>query len=154
MSNTNSTGADLSAARSRNESTWRASAIALYSGDIDGFLAHWTSEPRYRVAYPVDGFPAAVEGREQFRALFGGFASAAKTITVTNVVMHQTDVPDIVLVEEHMVAELHDGARYENDLIIRVTFRDGLIHDMFEYYGQAAHQQLAHRLSAAAGAPA
>jgi hypothetical protein len=38
-------GPNLAAARARNESVWRASAIALYSGDIDGFLSHWTSEP-------------------------------------------------------------------------------------------------------------
>jgi ketosteroid isomerase-like protein len=147
-------GPNLAAARARNESVWRASAIALYSGDIDGFLSHWTSEPRYRVAYPVDGFPSSVEGKDQFRVLFGGFASAAEQIGVTRVTIHQTDNPDVVIVEEHMAADLHDGSRYENDLIIRVTFRDGLIHDMVEYYGQIAHQQLAVRLTAAAEASA
>ena len=134
---------DLAAARARNESTWRASAIALYAGDIEGFLGHWTSEPRYAVAYPVDGFPSVVEGRDQFRMLFGGFAAAAARIEVTDVRLHQTDDPDVVFVEEHLDADLHDGSRYQNDLVIRVTFRDGLMHDMFEYYGQAAHQQLA-----------
>lgn len=154
MNGTDSTTPDLAAARSRNESTWRASALALYSGDIDGFLSHWTSEPRYRVAYPVDGFPSAVEGTDQFRSLFGGFAAAAEQIVITGVTIHQTDDPDVVIVEEHMAAVLHDGSRYDNDLIIRVTFRDGLIHDMFEYYGQIAHQQLAQRLAVAAGVPA
>lgn len=134
---------DLAVARARNESAWRAAAIALYAGDIDGFLSHWTPEPRYRVAYPVEGFPPSIEGQDQFRAVFGGFASAAQRIGVTGVTIHQTDDPNIVIVEEHMVADLHDGSRYENDLIIRVTFRGGLIHDMFEYYGQVAHQQLA-----------
>jgi ketosteroid isomerase-like protein len=86
--------------------------------------------------------------------LFGGFASASEQIGVTRVTIHQTDNPDVVIVEEHMAADLHDGSRYENDLIIRVTFRDGLIHDMVEYYGQIAHQQLAVRLTAAAEASA
>ncbi|GAA3521537.1 hypothetical protein GCM10022234_16800 [Aeromicrobium panaciterrae] len=141
---------DLATARARNEAVWRASAIALYSGDIDGFLSYWSPEPRYRVAYPVEGIPAFIKGAEQFRAIFGGFASAAAQIGVTGVTFHQTDNPDVVIVEEHMVADLHDGSRYENDLIIRVTFRDGLIHDMLEYYGQVAHQQLAARLMGAA----
>jgi ketosteroid isomerase-like protein len=151
MSTTTSTF-DPAAARSQHESTWRASAIALYAGDIEDFLAHWTSEPRYAVAYPVDGFPAVVEGREQFEMLFGGFAAAAERIEVTDVRLHQTDDPDVMFVEEHMTADLHDGSRYENDLVVRVTFRGGLIHDMFEYYGQAAHQSLADRLLG--GAPA
>jgi ketosteroid isomerase-like protein len=145
---------DLASARARNESTWRASAVALYAGDIEQFLAYWTSQPRYTVAYPVDGFPSMVEGRDQFRALFGGFAAAAERIEVTDVRLHQTDDPDVVFVEEHMTADLHGGTRYENDLVIRVTFRDGLIHDMFEYYGQAAHQRLADTLLAAAEVPA
>jgi ketosteroid isomerase-like protein len=142
------TNPDLQNAQARNESIWRASAIALYDGDIEGFLAHWSPEPRYAVAYPVDGFPSVVEGREQFRALFGGFAAAAERIDVTDVRIHQTEDPDVVFVQEHMAAELHDGSRYENDLVIRVVFKDGLIHDMFEYYGQVAHQQLADRLTA------
>jgi ketosteroid isomerase-like protein len=154
MNSTNTTDAEFSAARARNESTWRASAIALYSGDIEGFLAHWSPEPRYAVAYPVEGFPSVVEGRDQFRMLFGGFAAAAQRIDVTDVHIHQTDDPDVVIVEEHMTADLHGGTRYENDLVIRVTFRDGLLHDMFEYYGQVAHQQLADRLLAAAAVQA
>lgn len=147
---TPATTSDLASARARNESSWRASAIALYAGDIEAFLAYWSPEPRYAVAYPVDGFPSVVEGRDQFRALFGGFGAAAERIEVTDVRLHQTDDPDVVIIEEHMVADLHSGDRYENDLIIRVTFRYGLIHDMFEYYGQAAHQRLANMFMAAA----
>ena len=146
------TTTDLAAARTRNESTWRASAIALYAGDIEGFLAHWTSAPRYSVAYPVDGFPAIIEGRDNFRMLFGRITAAAERIEVTDVRLHQSDDPDVVIVEEHMTAVLHDGSRYENDLVIRVTFQDGLIHDMFEYYGQVAHQKLADTVLAGAQA--
>ncbi len=152
MSTIPTTASDLAEAKARNESTWRASAIALYSGDIEGFLAHWSPMPRYSVAYPVDGFPSVVEGREQLRMLFGGFAAAAERIEVTGVRIHQTDDPEVVIVEEHMRADLHDGSRYDNDLVIRVTFLDGLIHDMFEYYGQFAHQQLAGRVLGAAQA--
>jgi ketosteroid isomerase-like protein len=139
---------DLTSARARNESTWRASAVALYAGEIETFLAYWSPEPRYCVAYPVDGFPSVIEGRDQFRALFGGFAAATERIEVTNVRLHQTEDPDVVFVEEHMSARLHGGGLYDNDLVIRVTFRDGLIHDMLEYYGQVAHQALARTLLA------
>ena len=139
--------ADLSAVRARNESTWRASAIALYAGDIEEFLSYWTPTGRYRVAYPIEGFPSVVEGRDQFRALFGGFAAAAERIEVHDVRFHQTDDPKVAIVEERMTADLRNGHHYENLLIIRVTFRDGLIDDMFEYYGQVAHQRLAGSLT-------
>lgn len=142
------TNPELANVRARNESTWRASALALYAGDIESFLAHWSLEPCYSVAYPVDGLPSEVRGRDQLRALFSGFTAAAQRIDVTDVHLHQTDDPDVVFVEEHMVADLHDGSRYENDVVIRVVFQDGLLHQMHEYYGQVAHQQLADRLTA------
>jgi ketosteroid isomerase-like protein len=141
---------DLATARARNEATWRAAAVALYAGDIEEFLAHWTADPRYSVAYPVDGIPPSVEGRDQFRALFGGFGAATTGIEVHDVRFHQTDDPDVALVEERMVADLVDGSRYENLLAIRVTFRDGLIADMYEYYGQLAHQEMVRSLGASA----
>jgi len=48
-----------------------------------------------------------------------------------------------------MSAELHDGSRYENDLCLRVTFRDGKIAAIFEYYGERAHAELARRVGLA-----
>jgi ketosteroid isomerase-like protein len=146
MNTTTATAPDLATARARNEATWRSAAVALHAGDIEEFLAHWTTEPRYSVAYPVDGIPPSVEGRDQFRALFGGFGAATTHIEVQDVRFHQTDDPDIALVEERMVADLVGGGRYENLLVIRVTFCDGLIADMYEYYGQFAHQAMVNSL--------
>ncbi len=139
---------DLATARARNEATWRAAALALYAGDIEEFLTHWTAHPTYSVAYPVEGLPSAVAGREEFRALFGGFGAATTHIEVQDVRFHQSDDPDVAFVEERMVADLATGGRYENVLAIRVTFRDGLIADMYEYYGQVAHQALVQSLRA------
>jgi ketosteroid isomerase-like protein len=149
MNNTTSlviTDPDITHARVRNESAWRSSSVALYAGDIEEFLSHWVSTPRYAVAYPIEGVPQTVEGREAFLGLFGGFAAAASHIEVHDVQFHQTDDPDVAFVEERMVADLHDGTRYENLLVLRVTFEDGLIRDIYEYYGEVAHRALIQRL--------
>ena len=45
-----------------------------------------------------------------------------------------------------MLAELVDGGSYENRLVLRVTFCDGLIAEVFEYYGERRHEELLHRL--------
>jgi ketosteroid isomerase-like protein len=137
---------DPVAVRARNESTWRSSAVALCSGDIPAFLDHWVEVPRYSVAYPIDGVPQTVEGRDAFTALFGGFGAAARTIAVEDVRFHQTDDPEVAFVEERMVAELHDGSTYENRLVMRVTFEEGKIRDIHEYYGEVAHRALIARL--------
>jgi ketosteroid isomerase-like protein len=132
--------------RSRNEAVWRQSAALLYDKRIEEFLAYWHDNARYEVAYPVEGFPPVVEGRTALGELFAGFVAAAERIEVHDVRFHQTDDPNVAFVEERMTADLADGGSYENSLVIRVTFRDGLIAEMHEYYGQRAHEDLLRRL--------
>jgi ketosteroid isomerase-like protein len=127
------------------EAAWHASGAALYAGDIDAFLAHWQPDGRYEVAYPVAGLPPVVAGHAALRELFASLTSLAASIRVDDVRFHPTADPDVAFVEEHMTAELHDGGRYENDLCLRVTFRDGRIASIFEYYGERAHEQLVQR---------
>ena len=131
-----------------NEAVWHASGVALYAGDLDAFLTHWQPDGRYEVAYPVAGVPPVVEGHAALRELFTGFGMLAASIRVDDVRFHQTTDPDVAFVEEHMTAELHDGSTYANDLCLRVTFRDGRIAEIFEYYGQRAHEELVERFAA------
>ena len=138
--------ADLATARRQNEQVWAESSRLLYSGQIEDFLTCWHEDAAYEVAYPVAGFPPVVQGHDALRAMFGGFGAAAESIEVHDVTFHQTDDPQVAIVEERMVATLRDGSNYENRLIIRVRFRDGLIAEMFEYYGQIAHEGLLRRL--------
>ncbi|MGP3915410.1 hypothetical protein [Nonomuraea sp. 10N515B] len=63
-----------------------------------------------------------MERRDTFA--FTGLVAGARSIAVHDVLFHQTDDPDVAIVEERMVAELADGDTYENRFIIRVTFRD------------------------------
>jgi len=133
-----------------NASVWHASSAALYAGEVDAFLEHWCPDGRYAVAYPVPGVPAVVEGRDDLRVLFCGFASMAVWIRVADVRFHATANPGVAFVEQHMTAQLHDGSGYENDLCLRVTFRDGRIAEVLEYYGQKAHGELMARLGAGA----
>jgi ketosteroid isomerase-like protein len=129
-------------ARERNEATWNQAAEAMHAGRIDEYIAFWTHDGRYEVAYPVEGMPAAVEGHEQLTQLFTGFLSAAEKIEVHDVRFHQTDDPDVAFIEERMVVDLVGGGRYENRFAIRATFRDGLIRELFEYYGYREHEAL------------
>jgi ketosteroid isomerase-like protein len=136
-------------ARERNEAVWNQAAAALYAGRIDEYVAYWQPDGRYEVAYPIGDMPAAVHGHEAIEQLFRAFGAAATSIAVHDVRFHQTDNPDVAFVEERMVAELRDGGRYENRLVIRATFRDGLIAELFEYYGERAHADMLGRLGLA-----
>jgi len=144
------TSTTTSAQHAANVELWRRSAASLYAGDIDAFLECWHEDARYEVVYPVAGSPPLVQGRAALREMFTGFAALATTIAVHDVEFHQTTDPGVAFVQERMVAELHDGGHYENQLCIRVTFRDGLIASMLEYYGQDAHTELLRRIALAA----
>jgi ketosteroid isomerase-like protein len=133
-----------------NQDVWNASGAALYAGDLDAFLTHWQPDGRYEVAYPIAGVPPVVTGHAALRELFGGFGALAESICVDRVRFHATADPDVAFVEERMTAELRDGGRYENVLCLRVTFCEGRIASIFEYYGERAHEQLIMRFATAA----
>jgi ketosteroid isomerase-like protein len=137
-------------APSANEAAWHAAGAALYAGDIEASLAYWQPDGRYEVAYPVAGLPPVVEGHDALRQVFAGFASLADWIRVQDVRFHATADPDVAFVEEHMSAQLKDGGHYENDLCLRVSFRDGRIASIFEYYGERAHEELVNHFGVAA----
>lgn len=137
-----------------NEREFRASQAALCAGRTDEFLAHWVEDGRYEVAYPMAGFPAVVEGREQLAAVFAGFGAMATTMAIEDVHFHQTRDDDLAFVEQRWVAELVDGSRYENRMVLRVRFCGGRIAEIFEYYGEKAHEDLITRMVAAASVPA
>jgi ketosteroid isomerase-like protein len=139
---------DITIAPSANEAVWHAAGAALYAGDVETFLTHWQPDGRYEVAYPIAGMPSAVEGHERLRELFAGFAALTAWIRVDDVRFHATADPGVAFVEERMTAELHDGSGYENDLCLRVEFRDGRIASIFEYYGERAHEDMLRRLAA------
>ncbi len=132
--------------RERNLALWQTSSEALYSGRISDFVACWTDDGCYEAALPVPGLPPAISGHDALLAAFSALTASATSIRVEDVVFHQTDDPDVAIVEERMVGELADGWRYENRLAIRVTFRDGKIAHLYEYYGQFAHAELLRHL--------
>jgi ketosteroid isomerase-like protein len=138
---------DTTIAPSAHEAVWHAAGAALYGGDLDAFLGYWQPDGRYEVAYPIAGMPSVVAGRDQLRELFAGFAALTAWIRVDDVRFHATDDPEVAFVEERMTAELHDGSGYENELCMRVTFRDGRIASIFEYYGERAHEDMLRRLA-------
>jgi ketosteroid isomerase-like protein len=141
---------DLAAARIRNEDVWRRSSELLHAGEIDKFIEYWCEEASYESALPVAGLPAVITGHEALHAAFTSLVAGARSIAVYDVVFHQTDDPDVAIIEHRMVAELATGDSYENRYIIKVTFWDGRIAGMLEYYGQLAHQELLRKLGFAA----
>ena len=50
-----------------------------------------------------------ITGRDALRAAFSALVASASSISVHDVVLHQTADPDVAFVEERMTARLTDG---------------------------------------------
>jgi ketosteroid isomerase-like protein len=140
------TSPDLDAARERNLRVWTQYTASFAARDLDGCMALWDPDGRFAVAYPQDGFPAEVRGTEHLAALLGGFLAAADHLEQRDTALHQTIDPDVAFVEFSWHATLKDGSGYANRFISRVTFRDGRLYDVLEYYGERAHAALLDKL--------
>jgi len=141
---------DLAAARERNERTWAETSRLFYEKRFEESMALWAPDARIEVAYPVEGIPPVVEGREALVALFSGFGVGVERLWASDLRFHQTDDPDVAIVEYGLHATLIGGATYDTRIISRITFRGGLVADVTEYYDHAAQVQLFRDLGFAA----
>jgi ketosteroid isomerase-like protein len=123
-----------------NERTWFAQQRHLEAGDMDAWADLWAPDGRMRVAYPIAGVPPELEGRETIKALMTGFASAVDGIAYREATFHPTLDPDVAFAEHLLHVDLPGGGAYENRYAMRLRFRDGLLLELVEYYGERAHE--------------
>jgi ketosteroid isomerase-like protein/uncharacterized protein YndB with AHSA1/START domain len=103
--------------------------------DIDGWARLWADDGTIRVCYPPQGFPDAIEGRDQivagFRQLFRHFGTYDYQIES----IYQTADLDVVIVEWDATATLPErGTTYRGHNITVFRFRRGLIVDYHDYF--------------------
>jgi ketosteroid isomerase-like protein len=133
-----------------NQELWERMSSLYYDKRVEEALALWTEDARYEAVYPVDGLPAVVEGRPALIEMFSGLVAVAERIEVQDVRFHETSDPNVVFIEERMVIDVVDGSRYENRVVMRITFRDGLIAEMVEYADPRENETFLERLGQAA----
>ena len=141
-----STTTDLDTIRGNNLRLWTQHTASFEAGDIAAVKALWHEDGRIEVAYPIEGMPAVLEGRDAIAGLFESELESAESIEQRNVVFHQTTDPNVAFVEFSWHASLRDGSTYDNDYAARVTIKDGRFSAMFEYYGERAHADLIAKL--------
>lgn len=134
-------GADPGAARRRAERLWEDYARTLSARDAAAFAELFTPDARFVVAYPVDGVPPVLEGRDAVRGFIGALAGAVTEVWVSDAAVHQTDDPAVALVEYRLGVDLPGGGTYRDRLVARLTFRGEHIAEVLEFYGETAHAQ-------------
>jgi ketosteroid isomerase-like protein len=142
------TTTDLDTIRERNLRLWTQHTASFEAGDIPAVAELWHEDGRMEVAYPIEGMPPALEGRDAIAALFASELESAESIEQRNVLFHQTTDPNVVFVEFSWHAVLKNGSTYDNDYVARVTIKDGRFSAIYEYYGEKAHADLIGRLFA------
>lgn len=138
--------AEFADARARNEAIWNPSVEHYNAMRIDEALEYWHEESRWITAFPVAGMPRMVDSRAEMARVWRTLYVDTERVEVENVRFHQTDDPDVAFVEERFTAYLANGGLYVSDLVMRVTFRDGLISEVVEYFDPAEQERLVRRV--------
>ncbi len=132
---------DLQDAERRNEKVWREHGRLFSAKRFEEWVELWDPEGRFVVMYPVEGIPATIEGRDALLANFGGLAGAVGDIRVSTTEFGQTTDPDVAYVEYAMHMDLPDGGAYDNRMAGRLTFRDGRLLEIREYYNYPNYER-------------
>lgn len=134
-----------------NGHIWNEYGRLFRSKRLDEWAQLWTEDGRFVVVYPLPGTRGVIEGRDALAATFGRLAASIGAVTFTEEQYQPTADPEVVWVEYHIHIDLLDGGTYDNEIASRLTFRDGLLAELKEYYGFAQYEAFAQRLSE--GAP-
>ncbi|CAA9463396.1 MAG: hypothetical protein AVDCRST_MAG12-9 [uncultured Rubrobacteraceae bacterium] len=132
---------DSQGAKRRNEGVWQEHGRLFSAKRFEEWVELWDPEGRFVVMYPVEGMPATIEGRDALLANFGGLAGAVGEIRVSTTEFHQTTDPDVAFVEYAMHMDLPDGGAYDNRMAGRLTFRDGRLLEIREYYNYPNYER-------------
>src|ERR1700710_385539 len=111
------TTTDLDTSRERNLRLWTQHTASFEAGDIAAVMDLWHEDGRIEVAYPIEGMPPELVGRDGLAGLFESVLAAAESIEQRNVVFHQTTDPNVAFVELSWHAVLKDGSTYDNDYV-------------------------------------
>ena len=117
-----------------NAELWDRAASLFYEKRYEDSVACYAPGARFQTMYALPGVPPVVEGRDALLQTFLGFGAIVESIGATDLVFHQTEDPDVAIVEFRQHARLVDGSDYENRLVARLRFGDGLIAEHVEYY--------------------
>ena len=139
------------AQRDANIASVRQFFDLMHAKEIDGWDASWARDGRILVAYPPEGFPNSIEGREQitpgFRKLFAHFGTYDFLIRA----LYPAVDPEVVIVEWDVTASLPaQNQVYRGNNITVFKFRDGLIAEYHDYFDPRKFQVVVNALSPSA----
>jgi uncharacterized protein len=108
-----------------NNRSWTELSV-LYAEDV-------------RVEHPFNvPEPSAVEGRAELHERFSAAATRALELTVANVVIRETDDPEVVVAQYDYQIAINAGKTFESANILVVRVRDGLIVHSKDYHNHHA----------------
>jgi ketosteroid isomerase-like protein len=114
--------------------------------DIDAWAKLWAPDGRIIVFYPLEGFPATIEGREEIVAGFRDLLAAFDTFESELTGLYPAADSDAICVEYRNRATLLDGTVYTNDNIAVFRFTDGLISAYHDYFDPRRFQAVVEAL--------
>jgi ketosteroid isomerase-like protein len=119
----------------------------LSAKDIDTWGELWHADAVITVAYPADGFPTEIRGKDDIVAGFHGLMANFETFKANLSGVYPAADSDAVCVEYSNDATLVGGVTYTNDNIAVFRFQDGLITEYHDYFDPRRFQTVVAALS-------
>ncbi len=123
---------------------WESAVACIKVYDVDRYVEHFS--PSAVLEFPfasATALPRRVMGRDAIRDLLGTFARAAKaagrkTSGFDHLVVHETNDPEVIVVEFDLHGSDASGATYELSYVHVVRVQEGLITSMRDYFDSGA----------------
>ncbi|MGH3240742.1 MAG: nuclear transport factor 2 family protein [Spirillospora sp.] len=118
---------------------FRHSLSLLLDGDIPGWLALWAEDGHMEFPFAPPGWPDRLDGAEAIAAYMRRYPDHIDLHDFTGVRIHETAVPETVVVEMRGLGRLvKTGAPFDMTYIAVVTVKDGRFTSYRDYWNPLA----------------
>src|SRR5687768_2049137 len=108
---------------------------SMSAKDIKTWISFWAEDGVQYIPYSPDGFPKAVEGKQQLEKIYTGLLAGYGELKYTHIDIEAMDNPNKVLVRWGVDIELKGKAEhYQNELIGIIEFENGKVKRFTEYF--------------------
>lgn len=141
---------DRTSAPPRSRDVLEAALQLFLEKDLEGFADLFAEDGIHELPFAPPGIPVTLQGREQIRAYLTGITSTPIAFhEFTDLTIHQTDDPDVVIAEYCAVGEIISSGKPFNTRYIQVLqARAGRIATWRDYWSPLPASQALGRLPA------
>ncbi|MEZ5737600.1 MAG: nuclear transport factor 2 family protein [Novosphingobium sp.] len=102
-------------------------------GEFDAFPGEIAPDFVFHLPFPPPGVPSEFRGRETVRDVLSKTSAGRSRLVMSNIEIHQTDDPELLVATARGEATMANGNLYRNSYVLFTRIRDGVVLEHTEY---------------------